>query len=58
MKALCVPAEPSHWLHENSISKTVHHHFWPQLIPTLPTNWGYLFISKLIFKPLSVYRQG
>ncbi len=25
-------AEPSHWLHEISISKTVRHHFWPGLI--------------------------
>jgi len=24
-----VHAEPSHWLHEISISKTIHHHFWP-----------------------------
>jgi hypothetical protein len=24
-------AEPSHWLHEISISKTVCHHFWPGL---------------------------
>jgi len=27
-----VHAEPSHWLHEISISKTVGHHFWPGLI--------------------------
>jgi hypothetical protein len=33
--ALGVHAEPSHWLHEISISKTVHHHFWPGLIPPL-----------------------
>ncbi len=25
-------AEPSHWLHEISISKTVCHHFWPGLM--------------------------
>jgi hypothetical protein len=31
-KALWLHAEPSHWLHEISISKTVHHHFWPGLI--------------------------
>jgi hypothetical protein len=24
-----VYAEPSHWLHEISISKMIHHHFWP-----------------------------
>jgi hypothetical protein len=28
-------AEPSDWLHEISISKTVRHHFWPGLIPPL-----------------------
>jgi hypothetical protein len=28
-------AEPSHWLHKISISKTIRHHFWPGLIPTL-----------------------
>jgi hypothetical protein len=27
-----VHAEPSHWLHEISISKTVGHHFWPRLM--------------------------
>ncbi len=33
-------AEPSHWLHEISISKTVRHHI----------NWGYLFsIRDAIF---------
>ncbi len=26
-------AEPSHWLHEISISKTVRHHFWHGLTP-------------------------
>jgi hypothetical protein len=31
-----VHVEPSHWLHEISISKTVHHHI----------NWGYLFSIK------------
>jgi hypothetical protein len=24
--------EPSHWLHEISISKAFHHHFWPGLM--------------------------
>jgi hypothetical protein len=24
-------AEPSHWLHEISISKTIYHHFWTGL---------------------------
>ncbi len=33
IKALQGHAEPSHWLHEISISKTVHHHFRPGLIP-------------------------
>ncbi len=27
--------EPSHWLHEIFVSKIVHHHFWPRLIPPL-----------------------
>jgi len=27
-----VHAEPSHWLYEISISKTVGHHFWPGLM--------------------------
>jgi len=36
-KALWVHAEPSHWLDEISISKTVRHHFWPGLIP--PTHY-------------------
>jgi len=27
-----VHAEPSHWLHETFISKTVHQHFWPGLL--------------------------
>jgi len=31
IKALWVHAEPSHWLHEIFIFKTVHHHFWPGL---------------------------
>jgi hypothetical protein len=35
IKALSVHAEPSHWLHEISISKTVCHHFWSGLIPPL-----------------------
>jgi hypothetical protein len=30
-----VHAEPSHWLHEISISNPVRHHFWPGLIPPL-----------------------
>jgi len=34
---------PSHWLHEISLPKRVHHHFWPGLIPlaknTLPISW-------------------
>jgi hypothetical protein len=34
-RALWVHPEPSHWLHEISISKTVRHHFWPGLIPPL-----------------------
>jgi hypothetical protein len=33
IKALSVHAEPSHWLHEISISKTVCHHFWSGLVP-------------------------
>jgi len=27
------PLEPSHWLHEISISKMVYHHFQPGLVP-------------------------
>jgi len=27
-----VPSEPSHWLHEISFFKTVHHHDLPRLI--------------------------
>jgi hypothetical protein len=23
---------PSHWLHEISLPKRVHHHFWPELL--------------------------
>jgi hypothetical protein len=34
-KPLGVHAEPSHWLHEISISKTVCHHFWPGIISPL-----------------------
>jgi hypothetical protein len=34
-----VHAEPSHWLHEISISKTVCHHFWPGLM-TGAEIWG------------------
>jgi hypothetical protein len=30
-----VHAKPSHWLHEISIPKTVHHHFWPGLMVLL-----------------------
>jgi len=29
---MSVHDEPSHWLHEISITKTVHHHFWPGLM--------------------------
>jgi hypothetical protein len=29
IKALSMHVKPSHWLHEISISKIVHHHFWP-----------------------------
>jgi len=25
---------PSHWLHEISLPKKVHHHFWPELYPS------------------------
>jgi hypothetical protein len=32
IKALSVHAEPSHWLHEIFISKTVCHHFWPGVL--------------------------
>jgi hypothetical protein len=36
---LFVNAEPFHWLHEISLSKTVHHHLSPGLIP-IPKSWG------------------
>ncbi len=32
------PHETSHWLHEISLSKTIHHYFLPELIPLLK-NW-------------------
>ncbi len=31
-KALECIFGPSHWLHENSLPKIVHHHFWPWLM--------------------------
>jgi len=46
-KALWVQAEPSHWLHEISISKTVRHHIWPGLIPPLWTRGTYFIIPSL-----------
>ncbi len=45
VKALWVHAEPSHWLHEISISRTVHHHFWPWIACII--NWGYLLVVKI-----------
>jgi hypothetical protein len=36
---LFVSAEPSHWLHENSLSNTVHHHLSPGLRP-IPKSRG------------------
>jgi hypothetical protein len=47
-------AEPSHWLHEISISKTVCHHFWPGLIPPLQTGGAYLLFSWVCL-PSSVF---
>jgi hypothetical protein len=35
-----VHAEPSHWLHEISIFKTVRHHFWAGLMAG-SVNWGH-----------------
>jgi hypothetical protein len=32
--------QPTHWLHEISIFKTVHHHFWPGLTAG-SVNWGH-----------------
>ncbi len=43
-----VHAEPSHWLHEISLSKIVHHHFPSGLIPPIINNWGYLLSFILI----------
>jgi hypothetical protein len=34
-------SEPSHWLHEISISKAVGHHFWPGLIMAGAEFWGH-----------------
>ncbi len=31
----CMHVEPSHWLHEISLSKIVGHHFQPRFIPPL-----------------------
>ncbi len=45
IKALWVHAEPSHWLHEISISKTVCQHFWPALIAALHF-YNHLTISR------------
>jgi hypothetical protein len=42
-KALWVHAEPSHWLHEISISKTICHHFLPGLIPPLEIGGTYIY---------------
>ncbi len=36
---LFLSAEPSHWLHEISLFKTVRHHLSPGLIP-IPKSWG------------------
>jgi hypothetical protein len=47
IKALQMHAEPSHWLHEISIFKIVHHHFWPGLITPI-TNLGYLFFCFVV----------
>jgi hypothetical protein len=53
-KALWVHAEPSHWLHEISISKTVCDNFWPGLIPPLqlftsPIYWMRCVPSSITF---------
>jgi hypothetical protein len=42
-----VHAEPSHWLHEISLSKTVHHHFAPWLIMAREEFWGAPALSVL-----------
>jgi len=39
-----VHAEPSHWLHEISISKTIRHHFLPGRIPPLEIGGTYMYI--------------
>jgi hypothetical protein len=45
-----VHVEPSHWLHEISISKTVGHHFWPGLMAYAEI-WGHshFFMTLMIF---------
>jgi hypothetical protein len=40
-----VHAEPSHWLHEISISETVRHHFWPGRVAAL-CFYNHLTISQ------------
>jgi len=56
IKALWVHVEPSHWLHEISISKTVHHHFSPGLITPI-INWGYVFIYLFIYLVIQWHSQ-
>jgi hypothetical protein len=43
-----VQVEPSHWLHETFILKTVSHPFWPWL-KTLPKSMG-IYLSLMLFK--------
>jgi hypothetical protein len=45
-----VHVEPSHWLHEIFISKTVGHHFWPGLMAYAEI-WGHshFFMAPMIF---------
>jgi len=45
IKALWVHAEPSHWLHEIFISKTVCHHFWPGLKTFSVVMWFLIFCT-------------
>jgi len=42
--------EPSHWLHEISLFKRLHHHFWHGLTPLQRTPHLFSVGAHLIFK--------
>ncbi len=49
--------EPSHWLHEISISKTVGHHFWPGLMAYAEI-WGHSVGNLLCGRPVGQMWSG